>query len=122
MLQLRSKLIVSNVLQGGKTVPLSGARIISPVDREVLMAHGINPDDPTIPINLIKTASRIGILARGDYPFVGVDFILDKSGRYIYLETNFEPSISPELIGLPLNTDTSTAHLALMKKIISSAK
>lgn len=119
-LYLGAKSIVSNVRKGGKAIPLNSSKVIDPEDREILLTHNINPDDPSIPEVLIDTTAKIGVISRGDYPFVGVDFILRKDGQFSYLETNFGPAISPQLIGLSSNTDPSKSHLAFMKKVLSS--
>lgn len=119
-LYLGSKFIVSNAMKGGRVIPLNGQAVTEAEDRNTLIALNIDPDNPQIPDELIKTAKVIGPECRGDYPFVGIDFLQDKDGKYLYLETNLGPGITPEMIGLPRGTDQTKTQLHLTEKIISS--
>lgn len=119
-LYLGAKSIVSNVIKGGRRIFLNGGSVSDIKDREILTAHHIDPNKPQIPQELVEASSKIGPECRGDYPFVGIDFLLGKDGKYYYLETNLGPGLAPELIGLPPESDPGKAQLHLMEKIISS--
>jgi hypothetical protein len=81
-LYLDAKSIVSNTAMGGKSLLLTGERVIDPEDRKVLLAHNIDPDNPLTPEELLIASQIIGIESRGDYPYVGVDFVLSADGVF----------------------------------------
>lgn len=93
-LYLNAHTIVSNVAQGGIGVILKGEAVSDKVNRNVLIAHGIDPDHPELPDTIKDLASRIGYAARGFLPYVGVDFMMRKSDLSpILLEVNAGPML-----------------------------
>ena len=99
---LKSKKIVSNEAQGGVLVMLHGEGVTDEQSASVLLAHGLNPECPRVPVRMLEAASRIGVLSRAMFPYVGVDFIMDKNDMKdpVLLEVNAYPVIYPSEIGI----------------------
>ncbi len=99
---LKSKKIVSNEAQGGLLIMLNGESVTDIDSASVLLAHGLNPECPRVPVRMLEAASRIGVLSRAMFPYVGVDFIMDKNDMKtpVLLEVNAYPVIYPTEIGI----------------------
>lgn len=119
-LYLRSKDVVSNVSRGGKRLLLNGARFDDKEDREVLKDHDIDPDNPKVPNYLLEKSSKVGVLNRGTYPYSGVDFIQDRSGKFYFLEANANPMINAEAVGLPKDTPSEAYVLEMMRRVAAT--
>lgn len=109
---------VSNISQGGSRVMLDGKKIEDETDRQVLIAHGINPDNPRLPSKLRDMAQRIGVASRSEYPYFGVDFIQDEKGKYYYLETNPNPMLNPGPLNLPETSTPQERIIAMVQRIV----
>ncbi len=109
----------SNIAQGGERILLNGKASVSDTNRDVLTALGIDPDRPEVPAEILEMAQKVGIASRDTYPYVGVDFIQDRNGKYYFLEANIRARLNPE--GLDLSDDKSQEELSLdlMKRIAS---
>ena len=88
---------VSNASQGGNQINLVAKRALGEAvtaEEEILLeAHGLNKIRPRLPKDLMRKVRIIGKASRGDFPFVGVDFILGTDGKYYLLEINNSPGI-----------------------------
>jgi hypothetical protein len=115
-LYVGSQSIVSNY---GASIDLGMQSHADETDRVVLEAHGIDPDVAAIPEILYQASSIIGKECRGDYPFVGVDYLMDRKGKYYLKEVNTGPNISPERVGLPKDTPRDEVQIELIKQIFS---
>ncbi len=92
--------IVSNTSQGGVPIQLNGRKVKDPVNRQVLTAHNINPDNPQIPKSFLEQAFEIAFAMRYATPYVGIDFIYGKGLVPLFLEANFSATLSPEGLGV----------------------
>lgn len=116
--------VVSNYARGGKEIILNGQKVEDPVERQVALEHGIDPDNPQIPDSLRELSAKIGKACRADYPYVGIDFLQSASDplTYYFLEANISPGIDPEDIGLdPQKYSKADSALELMKRVVSSS-
>lgn len=116
--------IISNHLGGSEKIRLRGEKVANPLHRRILKAHGIDPDDPQIPRALVEAAKKIGQKARYDYPFVGIDFLLQrgKKGkpRYYFLEANAGAAVSAfNLDFSEAFNDASDMHVEMMRRVVS---
>jgi hypothetical protein len=125
---LNSQKIVSNAAQGGISIALGGQPVVNEIDQQVLIDHGIDPYNPTIPQIMADRASSIGKAARGMNAYVGVDFIMNQSLDPLFLEANFGPVLTPDEIGITVQDDrikssgfetSQYCELALIAKIAS---
>lgn len=118
---IRPKSFVSNIARGGKPILLDGNPVEEDTNKKVLEDLGIDPSNPQIPINLQPIASEIGRLSRGNYPFVGIDFLKSKNtGELILLEINAGPHLRPEGLRLPASTSDTDCDLELLRRILNS--
>lgn len=98
--------IVSNFSRGGNQINIMYPDRIEDVaerekQRQILVAHGLDPDNPQLPEEIMELAKRLGRGFGQEYLYTGLDFVLDKkSGRYMLLEMNTRPMLDPEDIGL----------------------
>lgn len=84
----------SNVSQGGRVIPLMGdnRRAITSEEREILAAHGIDPDNPALPEHLQEQSATIAWNhGRVNNMYNGTDFIQSESGEFFFLEDNADP-------------------------------
>ena len=119
---LESKQFMSNVAQGGKRILLDGKKINDQEDRKVLEAHGINPDTPHAPQDVLEGASRVGVANRDSYPYTGIDFIPGNDNKNYFLEANSRPKLNPEAIGLSENSTNAQRTLKMMERISHSSE
>lgn len=93
---LGAKRVVSNVAQGGRSIVLDPTERSKPMidgDKEILLAHGLDPEHPSLPEDIKIMAQKIGVtLGREMDLVVGIDFIQGAGGNY-YLETNGHPGL-----------------------------
>jgi hypothetical protein len=123
-LYIASADITSNSSRGGKKIFLNGEPLTDPVERDIALAHGVNPDNPQIPNPLHSLSSKIGKASRGDYPYVGSDFLQTRTGSppYYFPETNPGPGIYPEDLGLdPTEYSEADSTLIMMRRAANSA-
>ena len=116
--------IVSNYAQGGEKIFLNGQPVVNAIDRQVLIEHGIDPDNPQIPYTLSQLASKIGRACRGDYPFVGADFMQTNAAasNYYFLEANINPVIWAEGLGLdPQTHSLEDCSLEMTNRVLAAA-
>ena len=97
---LNSPSIVSNAAQGGIGIQLNGEAVLDPINRQVLIDHGINPDNPRIPESMEQKASKVGKIMKTMYPFTGVDFVDNLSLEDLFLEANNGPTLFAEGLGV----------------------
>lgn len=88
--------IRSNMQQGGSSIPLMGgdrARPISAYEAGILEAHGIDPDQPSVPPELLRHAAYIGrTIGKGAGLVAGLDFLQHRdTGDLYFLEANITP-------------------------------
>ncbi len=118
---IRPKSFVSNIARGGKPIILDGSPVEEDTSKKVLEDLGIDPSNPQMPMILQPIASKIGRLSRGNYPFVGIDFLKSKdTGELILLEVNAGPHLRPEGLGLPDSTSDTDCDLELLRRILNS--
>lgn len=120
-LYIDSKDFRSNIAQGGERIMLNGQAVHSDVNRDILTSHGIDPEKPEVPLEIMDLSRKVGIACRDMYPYVGVDFIQDKNGKYYFLEANIRPRLNPEGLGLRKSKTQNEISLELMKKIANTA-
>lgn len=92
--------IVSNTAQGGIPIQLNGGKVTDPTNREVLIAHNIDPDNPQIPESLVKKARLIANAMGYAVPYTGIDFIYNQNLQDRFLEANFFPTLSAQGLGI----------------------
>ena len=119
---LHAKKIVSNIARGGSRIFLNGEPVNDQTDQEVLNFLGIDPQHPMIPLEMAKASSKIGVLSRGDYPFVGVDFLKRLNNGPVMLEINLGPNIPPQFLGLLEGTSPDDCELEMMRRVAESVK
>lgn len=111
--------ITSNRYQGGKALFLNGQPLKDEVDRDVARALGVDPDYPQIPWRFSIVASKMGMLSRGDYPFIGCDFMIKHTGEDIFLEANRGPGLEPEGVGLDPSASVLKCQAKIVRDIVS---
>jgi len=99
-LHINAPHIVSNTAQGGIPIQLNGEKVTDPANREVLIAHNIDPDNPQIPESLVKKALIIAITMRFGVPYTGIDFVYNQNLQDRFLEANFFPTLSAQGLGV----------------------
>lgn len=94
---LRSYPIASNVARGGVQIPVSRqpeSRIFG-VYANVLEAHGVDPENVTIPEPLKQQAQFVGgELKKRGFIFSGQDWIKGEDGKFYFLEANPFPGLN----------------------------
>lgn len=83
-----------NYYSGGGDINLAKTRF-SYEEREILKAHGISPENPCVPTDVLEVASNIAINCNPELGIIcGIDFILDKNtNKWYYLEVQAFPAI-----------------------------
>ncbi len=83
-----------NYYSGGGNINLGQSRF-SYDEREILMAHGIDPENPMVPADVLEVASNIAINANKELGIMcGIDFIMNQyDGKWYYLEVQAFPAI-----------------------------
>ena len=83
-----------NYYSGGGNINLGQSRF-NYEEREILIAHGIDPDNPVIPEEVLEIASNIAVNANKELGIMcGIDFIMDRTdGKWYYLENQAFPAI-----------------------------
>lgn len=115
---LKARDITSNSVRGGHVVYLNGERCTNETDAQVLVAHGINPEQPTLPNEIAGYSSTIGKLLREAYPIVGIDFL--PSGETLFLEANTQPGFFPKAVGLPKGLSEVQQLLEMIRRVALS--
>lgn len=122
-LYISSPKIISNA-STDEEILLNSKQVTDPINREVLLAHGINPDIPQIPDEIKEMAKKVGIASRGDVPYVGVDIMQEGTPpnvRYYFIEANQFPemmaSYFPEL---PSDTTYQDTKIAMLRRVIQA--
>ncbi|HEX8762759.1 MAG TPA: hypothetical protein VF733_03275 [Candidatus Saccharimonadales bacterium] len=85
---LNSRDIRSNIHQGGKCIPLveHPPREISHYEKEVLAAHGIDPDLPLLPRDIVRQAPVVGrVVGKVAGMVIGQDYIQHRDTQESYL-------------------------------------
>jgi hypothetical protein len=99
---LGSKDILSNYRGGrGVSIMLDGKKKSDRSDRECLIAHGIDPDRPTLPEPLIVASKVIGPRYAQTFPVVGLDVFQNKQDGFFKGEVNDLACIDPLSMNLP---------------------
>ncbi|GEM_PF-5249761 len=113
--------IVSNRAQGGNAILLSSNSIDRPkyseVERTLLEAHGLNPDKPQLPDEVLELSRRIAFEFRSRYPYGGLDYIQNPKGEFLFLEHNARPDMNPLALGLDAKMDPNEVTLEMMKRV-----
>lgn len=118
---IASEKFVSNVSQGeGERVLLDGKKNVHPHIRELLKAHQIDPDHSKIPKVLFNQAKTVGFICKNMFPFVGIDFLQNKKGKFYFLEANAAPWLNAKYFGLPEETPWFQTTIWLLEKIAQS--
>lgn len=83
-----------NYYSGGGDINL-GQNNFCYTDKEILIKHGIDPDNPEIPADLMEVAANIAKNANKELGIIcGIDFILNElDGKWYYLEVQAFPAI-----------------------------
>lgn len=83
-----------NYYSGGGDINLGQSRF-SYSEREILAEHGIDPENPEVPAEVLEVASNIAKNANRELGIMcGIDFIMDKNdGKWYYLEIQAFPAI-----------------------------
>ena len=83
-----------NYYSGGGNINLGQSRFTYP-EKEILIAHGIDPESSMVPAEVLEVASNIAQNANKELGIMcGIDFIMDKKdGKWYYLEIQAFPAI-----------------------------
>ncbi|MDE6140962.1 MAG: hypothetical protein K2G03_00010 [Bacilli bacterium] len=107
---LGSKSVTSNTVSGGKSITL-GENNYSKEEKRVLLAHGIDPENATVPKDVEEAALSIAVNCRREIGAIsGIDFIYDyKNNVWKYLEQQEYPMMYTycKTYGLPYTTSAS---------------
>lgn len=107
---LGSKSVISNTVSGGKSIILGGNNY-SKEEKRVLLAHGIDPENATVPKDVEEAALSIAVNCRREIGAIsGIDFIYDyKNNVWKYLEQQEYPMMYTycAVYNLPYTTDAS---------------
>ncbi len=89
---LGSESIISNTVAGGNSI-LIGKENYSDIEKEILQAHGIDPNNATVPKDIVEAATNIAVNCRREIGAIsGMDFIFDnKTKKWKYLEQQEYP-------------------------------
>ena len=83
-----------NYYSGGGNINLGDTRLCYS-DKQILIEHGIDPENPEVPAAVMEVASNIARNANRELGIMcGIDFIMDKKdGKWYYLEVQAFPAI-----------------------------
>lgn len=83
-----------NYYSGGGNINLDSTHITFS-EREILKAHGIDPDDPKVPADVLEVSAAIASKCNKELGIMcGIDFIMDsKDNKWYYLENQAFPAI-----------------------------
>ncbi len=83
-----------NYYSGGGNINLGDPRLCYS-DKQILIEHGIDPENPVVPAEVMEVASNIARNANRELGIMcGIDFIMDKKdGKWYYLEIQAFPAI-----------------------------
>lgn len=83
-----------NYYSGGGNINLGDTRLCYS-DKQILIEHGIDPENPEVPAAVIEVAANIARNANKELGIMcGIDFIMDKKdGKWYYLEVQAFPAI-----------------------------
>lgn len=113
---LGSEDIISNTVAGGNSI-LIGKENYSNIEKEILQAHGINPNNVNIPEDVVEAAINIAINCKREIGAIsGIDFILDnKTKQWKYLEQQEYPMMYTycEAYGMPYEGNVENYELFL---------
>lgn len=113
---LGSKSAISNTVAGGKSI-LLGINDYSKLEREILLAHGLDPDNSLVPDDVAEAAINIAKNCRREIGAIsGMDFIYDNKNKcWKYLEQQEYPMMYTycATFGLPYETDFNNYNLFL---------
>jgi|GEM_PF-2169250 len=94
---LSAKNVTSNVSQGGKVIPLTGdnPRPITSYEQSILADHGIDPDCPQLPDDLVESSYTIGrTIGKITSLTLGQDYMQHRdTGKKIFLECSGGPGL-----------------------------
>lgn len=91
---LNSESIVSNTVAGGNSILLESDNY-SELEREILIAHDIDPENPIVPLNVAKACTDIAVCCKREIGAIcGLDFIYDDEDKtWKYLEEHEYPML-----------------------------
>lgn len=91
---LGSESIISNTVAGGNSI-LLGKDNYSKLEQEILIAHGIDPNNADVPKNVMAACTNIAVnCSREVGAICGIDFIFDEEERaWKYLEEHEYPML-----------------------------
>jgi hypothetical protein len=92
---LEAKDVRSNILCGGSMIPLMGnnRQPLKKNEAEILVAHGIDPDNAQPPRDILERSRLIGKLVAPQVDLVlGLDYIQDETDCRLLLEVNGNPT------------------------------
>ncbi len=83
-----------NYYSGGGNINF-GQQNLNYSDREILKTHGLDPDHPEVPSEVLEVAANIACNANKELGIMcGIDFIMNKiDGKWYYLEVQAFPAI-----------------------------
>lgn len=116
---LNSLSIMSNIGQGGERILLDGQRIDDSGTRKLLEQHGVNPDKPRASDEILETSSKLGVLNKAVFPYVGVDEISNRELKNYLLEVNDGPVLNPEGLGLDRSATLEDCDDVILERIAS---
>lgn len=105
---LGSESIISNTVAGGNSI-LLGKDNYSEEEKEILESHEIDPNNATVPKDVVEAATNIAVNCRREIGAIsGMDFIFDnKSKKWKYLEQQEYPMMYTycEAYNMPYESD-----------------
>ena len=83
-----------NYYSGGGNINLGQSRF-DYSDKQILIEHGIDPENPILPAEVMEVSANIARNANKELGIMcGIDFIMDKNnGKWYYLENQAFPAI-----------------------------
>ncbi len=106
---LGSESIVSNTVAGGNSI-LLGKSGYSELEQEILLAHNIDPNNASVPSDVMKACTKIAInCSREIGAICGLDFIYDdEEKKWKYLEEHEYPMLYSYAEKYGLSYDSNT--------------
>ena len=94
---IAARKVTSNLFGGGSVIvlnPTEKSKQATDDEKHILEAHGIDPEDPRLPDDLVAPSIEIAkTIGRRRHPYVGIDFIQGGDETKYYLETNTGPGL-----------------------------
>ncbi len=118
---LNSESIISNTVAGGNSI-LLGKDCYTELERDILEAHGIDPDNASVPDTVCEAVRNIALNCRRELGAIcGIDFIYDEEEKvWKYLEEHEYPMLYSyaEKYGIPY--DESMEDFYTVNKLVDA--